>query len=243
VSSTVLTIEFNTTLLAGDKVVLNPYNSTLNNITPPIAPLPAGLEKCYDTVKTVCADHLHNNTDCRNCKNDVPGAWDKLEPVCGSRPINNFHVACKSFFPETLPLMGSLLEVLVGEEDGADASAAFCIEPSAEPESCPSWAGAPSSPGGYNSSAGQWISVDITSATASSVTVDLTPLNGKVPVGVRYAWGVFDCCNVGDPMLYVSKSCDNPCPITTAASPQLPANPFMAKLVDGKCSCVAPQVC
>lgn len=240
VSSTVLTIEFNTTLLAGDKVVLNQYNSSLNNIIPGIAPLPAGMEECYDAVKKLCADHLHNDTDCRSCKN-VPGVWDKLKPACGGRPINNFHVTCHSFFPERLPLRGSLLEVLIGEEGGADGSDAFCIEPSAEPQSCPSWAGA--SPGGYNSSAGRWISVDITSATASSVTVDLTPLNGTVPVGVRYAWDVFDCCNAGDPMLYVSKSCDNPCPITTAALPQLPANPFMAKLVDGKCSCVAPQVC
>ena len=83
--------------------------------------------------------------------------------------------------------------------------------------------------------------MDITSATATSVNVDLSKLNGKQPVGVRYSWGVFDCCNVGDPLLYVSKPCDTACPITS--STLLPANPFMAKLVGGKCSCVAPQVC
>jgi hypothetical protein len=104
---------------------------------------------------------------------------------------------------------------------------------------CPPWAGPPTA--GYDRSAGKWFEVDIISATTSSVTVDLTKLNGTAPAAVRYSWGLFDCCNAGDPMLYVSKPCDNACPITSTAN--LPANPFMAKLVDGKCSCVAPQVC
>ena len=38
---TSLTIEFNTTLLAGDKVVLNPYNSSLNNEVAGLPQLPA----------------------------------------------------------------------------------------------------------------------------------------------------------------------------------------------------------
>jgi hypothetical protein len=130
--------------------------------------------------------------------------------------------------------------VLIGQ-DGKDGSSAFCVEPSMNgtQEYCPPWAGPP--PTGYNSNAGKWFQVDIVSSTASSVTADLSKLNGTVPAAIRYAWGVFDCCDTGDPMLYVSKPCDNACPITS--STLLPANPFIAKLAGGKCSCVAPQVC
>lgn len=236
-----MTVLFNTTLLAGETVVLNPYNSSLNNAVAPPPPLPASLEKCYEAVKSICANNLHNYTDCRNCKN-LPGAWDKLEPICkpGRGPINNFHVSCKSFFPAEIPMRGSLLEVLIGEGD-ADASAAFCVEPmtSATGEFCPSWAGPPATK--YDSKAGKWFQVDIVSSTANSVTVDLSKLNGATPAAVRYSWGVFDCCNTGDPMLYIGKPCDDKCPITS--SKLLPANPFIAKLVGGKCECIAPQVC
>ena len=62
-------------------------------------------------------------------------------------------------------------------------------------------------------------------------------------MGRRYAWGIFDCCNTGDPLLYVSKPCTNACPITSDGPANFPANPFIAKLAGGKCSCIAPQVC
>jgi len=110
---------------------------------------------------------------------------------------------------KVLPLRGSLAEVLVSSQEGGDASAAFCLEPlsnaSTGGEYCPSWArsrssSSPTAP--YNSRAGKWLTVDITSATASSVTIDLAPLHGKKPAGVRYSWGIFDCCDAGDPMLY-----------------------------------------
>lgn len=127
VTSTSLTIEFNATLLAGDTIVLNPYNSSLNNPSPDPPEVPTSLVPCYNAVKSVCADHLHNITDCRNCKS-VPGAWTKLEAACGGRPINNFHESCKSFFPASMPLRGSLMEVLIGQ-GGDDGSAAFCVEP------------------------------------------------------------------------------------------------------------------
>jgi hypothetical protein len=72
INSTSLTIEFNATLLAGDKVVLNTYNSSLNNEIAPPPPLPAKFQQCYDEIKVVCANNLHNYTDCRNCKGN-PG--------------------------------------------------------------------------------------------------------------------------------------------------------------------------
>lgn len=237
-----LTIEFNSSLLGNEDIVLNSYNSSLNNPTPTPPPLPSNLEKCFETVKKVCPNNLHNLTDCRNCKTDVPGAWAKLQAACGSRPINNFHVSCKSLFPAPQPLRGSLLEVLIGQ-DGHDGSAAFCVEPTFNSTSmvmeCPAWAGPPSS--NFDSTAGKWFQVDIASVKSNGVTVDLSKLNGTTPVAVRYAWGVFDCCNTGDSALYVTKPCIEPCPITSKS--MLPANPFIAKLKDGKCACVAPQTC
>lgn len=46
-----LTIEFNTTLLAGEKVMLNPYNSSLNNFIAPPPEVPTNIEACYQAVK------------------------------------------------------------------------------------------------------------------------------------------------------------------------------------------------
>jgi hypothetical protein len=115
--STSLTIEFNTTLLAGGKVVLNPYNSSLNNFVAPPPEVPTDIELCYEAVKKYCTNNLHNHTDCGECKYiDNGTVWDnELKPACGSRPINNFHEACHSFFPAKVPLRGSLVEVLIGQ--------------------------------------------------------------------------------------------------------------------------------
>ena len=54
--------------------------------------------KCYAAIKTTCAAYLHNDTDCRNCRN-APGAWDKLKAVCGKTPIQTYmyHTSCESF--------------------------------------------------------------------------------------------------------------------------------------------------
>lgn len=98
--------------------MLHPYNASLNNEVALPPPVKASNLACYNMTKTVCADHLHNISDCRSCKSDpVTGAaaWLKLKPVCGGRPINNFHDACEAFFPAKIPMRGSLAEVLVGQ--------------------------------------------------------------------------------------------------------------------------------
>ena len=143
------------------------------------------------------------------------------------------------------------MEVLIGADGGVDPGTAFCIEPhtnsTTQVEYCPSWAGgrgkSATGSSGFNRSAGKWYQVDILSATASAVKIDLSqlPSGSTAPAGVRYAWGVFDCCNTGDSMLYVTGGCTAACPITSTTS--LPANPFMSKIENGKCACVAPQVC
>jgi hypothetical protein len=67
-------------------------------------------------------------------------------------------------------------------------------------------------------------------------------LNGTAPTAIRYAWSIVNCCDMNDPELYVTKPCGPAsCPIMSSSD--LPANPFLAKIVDGKCECIAPQVC
>jgi hypothetical protein len=85
--ASVLTVQFNTSLMAGDTIVLTKYNSTLNNMVYPPPPVPSNIVPCFEAVKAVCAGHLHNHTDCGNCKTSVPGAWEKLLKACGSRSV------------------------------------------------------------------------------------------------------------------------------------------------------------
>ena len=77
------------------------------------------------------------------------------------------------------------------------------------------------------------------------VVVDLSPLNGSTPLALRYAWddAETDCC-VHDDGLGLRFPCPpGNCPLVGRAS-RLPANPFLAKITaDGRCECVAPQLC
>eukprot|EP00040_Diaphanoeca_grandis_P010747 m.55043 g.55043 ORF g.55043 m.55043 type:complete len:828 (+) comp22015_c0_seq1:144-2627(+) len=125
----------------------------------------------------------------------------------------------------------------------------FCIEPAKDVNGnaiCPTWAGGTGLP--INTSTtqldGGWIrSLPINmSADGSSIVVDLSVLNGTVPSAVRYAWSIVNCCDLHDPDTYVTKPCGPAaCPIMSSS--KLPANPFLAKIVDGKCACLPPQVC
>jgi sialate O-acetylesterase len=88
-----------------------------------------------------------------------------------------------------------------------------------------------------------WVKVDITSASSTSVTVDLSKLpSGSKPVAIRYAWGNDDgdsCCIPAGP----TEPCvPASCPLWDPKS-ALPANPFIAKIDGGKCKCIPPQVC
>lgn len=87
-----------------------------------------------------------------------------------------------------------------------------------------------------------WVAVDIKSKSATEITLDLTRLNGSPPLALRYAWGDErdSCCpsNLGPTESCVPESC----PIWDTVS-GLPGNPFLAQIVDGHCSCIAPQVC
>ena len=85
----------------------------------------------------------------------------------------------------------------------------------------------------------EWVAVDITPGSdTASVVADLSKVNGTV-YAIRYAWDG-NCCSADLPT-------SGPCPIASCpiygAESELPANPFVAHIVSGKCACIAPQVC
>ena len=115
-------------------------------------------------------------------------------------------------------------------------------------EYCPTWAGGdgktvhyhdPRAPPTPRLDSG-WVLVNY-SLSGISLEVDLAPLNGSAPTAVRYAWGILDCNDYSDPNLYISHGSNANCPIMSSS--QLPANPFMAKITNGKCECIPPQTC
>jgi hypothetical protein len=89
-----------------------------------------------------------------------------------------------------------------------------------------------------------WIQLNFSLApgTTNAIHVDLAPLGGVKPTAVRYGWDLVDCCDYTDPNLYVTHNCIANCPLQTAKS-KLPANPFQARIVHGRCECIAPQLC
>lgn len=87
-----------------------------------------------------------------------------------------------------------------------------------------------------------WIEVDLAAgANPNEVIVDLSKLNGSQPLALHYGWASdqSSCCVNGNQ----EKPCvPGSCPLIGKMS-RLPANPFIAQLVDGSCSCVPPQRC
>ena len=88
--------------------------------------------------------------------------------------------------------------------------------------------------------------VDIAEATAPlSITVDLAraaaaPGSTGAIYGIRYAMEDATCCQHYAP---TSEPCPTAsCPLMGKAS-RFPANPFMARVVGGRCECIFPQVC
>jgi hypothetical protein len=92
---------------------------------------------------------------------------------------------------------------------------------------------------GANETDSGWVYVDIAEASPSSITVDLTRSGAQI-YGIRYAMADETCC-----AHYAPSS--NPCPVASCPlmgrASRLPANPFMAHIVDGKCVCIPPQQC
>eukprot|EP01060_Flectonema_neradi_P011037 TRINITY_DN180_c0_g1_i1.p1 TRINITY_DN180_c0_g1~~TRINITY_DN180_c0_g1_i1.p1 ORF type:complete len:608 (+),score=158.57 TRINITY_DN180_c0_g1_i1:43-1866(+) len=98
----------------------------------------------------------------------------------------------------------------------------------------------PGVPSGDFQSLTTWPMVNIDSASSSSITADVSAF-GEI-FGIRYAFfnsGYGDCCGLNDPT-------SDPCPLASCplkSSNGLPATPFIARVKDGKCECLSPQVC
>jgi hypothetical protein len=97
-----------------------------------------------------------------------------------------------------------------------------------------------------------WVSVDVTAGARDTVVLDLSNLNGSTPFAVTYAWNNKDdtCCNAGkNPAISngfeqcMPAACPIELPDTRAPFGGLPGNPWIAKIVQGKCECLAPQKC
>ena len=73
------------------------------------------------------------------------------------------------------------------------------------------------------------------------ITADISQLDGQIPTAVKYAFGNTNCCDMNDPTLGVTHGCVANCPIMSSSA--LPANPFIAKIVGGKCECIPPMAC
>ena len=95
-----------------------------------------------------------------------------------------------------------------------------------------------------------WVSLDIARlASATTAEVDLAPLGGAAPVAVRYGWGrprprpEADAAATTATHMRIARPCEpEACPLWSEPS-HLPANPFRARIIGGRCACDAPQVC
>jgi hypothetical protein len=97
-----------------------------------------------------------------------------------------------------------------------------------------------------------WVAVDATVSGGNELTVDLSPLKGAAPTAVRYAYGTGGwgsgfvnrmCCGPTTDVTLEPCAPDS-CPLHAGETPfRLPAVPFLAEIKNGKCACVAPQVC
>eukprot|EP00658_Telonema_sp_P-2_P024268 TRINITY_DN19753_c0_g1_i3.p1 TRINITY_DN19753_c0_g1~~TRINITY_DN19753_c0_g1_i3.p1 ORF type:complete len:493 (-),score=82.52 TRINITY_DN19753_c0_g1_i3:240-1718(-) len=116
----------------------------------------------------------------------------------------------------------------------------WCMQTANRDTSCiDDGTGKPAAGSGFNDFK-TWVAVDMKAdpTAPNKLLVDLAKTGG-VAYAVRYAWQG-DCCSENPPT-------SGPCPIAScpimASLSKLPANPFMAKIVRDKCSCVPPQMC
>jgi len=120
-------------------------------------------------------------------------------------------------------------------------SSLFCVQTGGNGDQCLDDGTGHSLPysGAFDDQKMTWQEVDISSASSTSITVDLAKSNG-VAFAIRYAWDG-ECCS---PEFTKDGSPCPPgsCPLMSKLTGH-PGNPFFAKIVNGKCECLAPQTC
>jgi len=97
----------------------------------------------------------------------------------------------------------------------------------------------------YNAGPGAWVPVDIESAGPAEIRVNLTK-SGGVAFAIRYAWDG-TCCSYDPSGDAAGIEPIEACPVASCPivgnETMLPADPFVARIVGGKCECIAPQSC
>ena len=99
--------------------------------------------------------------------------------------------------------------------------------------------------GDYTIGPGAWVPVDIESAGPAEIRVNLTK-SGGVAFAIRYAWDG-TCCSYDPRSAVVGDEPAKACPVASCPivgnETMLPADPFVARIIGGKCECVGPQKC
>jgi len=97
----------------------------------------------------------------------------------------------------------------------------------------------------YSPGSGAWMPVDIESAGAAEVRVNLTKAGG-VAHAIRYAWDG-TCCSNDPSVVNADGAPRKACPVASCPivgnETLLPADPFIARIINGKCECLSPDVC
>ena len=260
VRGTKLTLKFNTSLLAGGKVEVKPYNKS--NTKALRALVNASLwclqpgEGCMvdgkfchqenESAPATAADCVHKVPVCRT----QPAAHGKpahqvctMQPRCKNATSGVYDAplvaGCLDFGPPTAA-GASLVSELGGALSSSSSRRSLLSDGGHGPTGLPYWADT------------TWISLDLTSAGPDTVTADLSSLNGSAPFAIAYAWdnGKDTCCNAGGDTAISNgfiectpASCPIQLPDARAPFGALPANPFIARIKEGKCECLKPQVC
>ena len=98
-------------------------------------------------------------------------------------------------------------------------------------------------PNGTYDSGENWVTVDVAlGSEAGTLEIDLAKAGGRAVFGVRYAWNG-TCCDNNPPTTAECPLASCPVMGQYDQNVSLPANPFVAHIVAGKCKCIPPQVC
>lgn len=203
VVGTKLTVRFNTSLLVGDSVEVQPYG-------PPPTNQSATISSSFHVL--IDPSFWCSNTILRCEKGVSPPCNGKYEWFCADKNAPNAGACGGPVVCGKGPLRSSFLKTSIAVN---------------------------------YSEVSPWIEVDLKAGTNhNDVIVDLAKLNSSTPLAIRYAWQDEQptCC-----VKTVGLGTEFPCPMEScpiiAKNSRLPANPFIAQIIGGKCKCVEPQIC
>ena len=223
VHGTSLTIRYNASLLAGGAIGVKPYDTTTTFSA--FRVLVNAQYWCQDTILAPTVNSRSGRWMCNdtgapswsNCGNDVQ---------CGDTK----HSTGKDRRVTSSSAWASVPEMARSMSWPMASTASNTVDPAAMLRAR-----------GRGDTPGMWLRVGVKALSATSVVLDLSSLNGSVPVAVRYAWSNErdSCCEAVDPTHPCTPAA---CPIYDRSS-GLPGNPFAARINSGKCVCTPPQVC